>query len=110
VRDADPDRRCPDFGWVTRKLAQSGRHPGASDESAAKKGEGKTPQKRNRPYLTCMLIERMRKHMAADRASFIEPCLPSPADKLRPAPTGFTRSNTTASSSSPGGAIQLAAG
>jgi bifunctional non-homologous end joining protein LigD len=28
-----------------------------------------------------MLIERMRKGLAADRASFIEPCLPSPADK-----------------------------
>ena len=28
-----------------------------------------------------MLIERMRKRLSADRASFIEPCLPSPADK-----------------------------
>jgi ATP-dependent DNA ligase len=28
-----------------------------------------------------MLIERMRKRLVADRASFIEPCLPSPADK-----------------------------
>src|SRR4030081_3221611 len=28
-----------------------------------------------------MLIERMRERLAADRASFIEPCLPSPADK-----------------------------
>src|SRR3954462_4436434 len=28
-----------------------------------------------------MLIERLRKRLAADRASFIEPCLPSPADK-----------------------------
>ena len=28
-----------------------------------------------------MLIERMRKRLAADRANFIEPCLPSPADK-----------------------------
>jgi len=28
-----------------------------------------------------MLIERMRKRLAVDRASFIEPCLPSPADK-----------------------------
>jgi DNA invertase Pin-like site-specific DNA recombinase len=28
-----------------------------------------------------MLIERMRKRLAADRAAFIEPCLPSPADK-----------------------------
>ena len=28
-----------------------------------------------------MLIELMRKRLAADRASFIEPCLPSPADK-----------------------------
>jgi bifunctional non-homologous end joining protein LigD len=28
-----------------------------------------------------MLIERMRKRLAADRAIFIEPCLPPPADK-----------------------------
>src|SRR3954447_275293 len=28
-----------------------------------------------------MLIERMRMRLAADRASLIEPCLPSPADK-----------------------------
>jgi len=28
-----------------------------------------------------MLIERMRKRLAADRASFIEPCHPSLADK-----------------------------
>jgi bifunctional non-homologous end joining protein LigD len=28
-----------------------------------------------------MLFERMRKRLAADRASFIEPCLPSPAPK-----------------------------
>jgi|SRR4051794_20421551 bifunctional non-homologous end joining protein LigD len=28
-----------------------------------------------------MSIERLRKRIAADRASFIEPCLPSPADK-----------------------------
>src|SRR6201990_1608773 len=28
-----------------------------------------------------MLIERLRKRPAAARASFIEPCLPSPADK-----------------------------
>jgi bifunctional non-homologous end joining protein LigD len=32
-----------------------------------------------------MLIERLRKRLAADRARFIEPCLPSPADK---APSG----------------------
>jgi bifunctional non-homologous end joining protein LigD len=31
-----------------------------------------------------MLIERMRNRLAADRASFIEPCLPSPADKPPP--------------------------
>ena len=29
-----------------------------------------------------MLIERRCKRLAADRASFIEPCLPSPAEKL----------------------------
>jgi ATP-dependent DNA ligase len=34
-----------------------------------------------------MLIERLRKRLAADRASFIEPCLPSPADKP---PSGST--------------------
>ena len=33
-----------------------------------------------------MLIERMRKRLATDWASFIEPCLPSPADKP---PSGF---------------------
>ena len=37
------------------------------------------------PKLGAMLIERMRKRLAADRASFIEPCLPSPAPKP---PTG----------------------
>ena len=38
------------------------------------------------PRLAAMLIERMRKRLAADRASFIEPCLPSPTDKP---PSGF---------------------
>ena len=28
-----------------------------------------------------MSIERMRERLAAERASFVEPCLPSPADK-----------------------------
>ena len=28
-----------------------------------------------------MSIELLRKRLSADRASFIEPCLPSPADK-----------------------------
>ena len=28
-----------------------------------------------------MLIERMRKRLSADRARFVEPCLPSPADE-----------------------------
>src|SRR4051812_24645327 len=28
-----------------------------------------------------LIVERMRKRLAADRASFIEPCLPSPAPK-----------------------------
>ena len=32
-------------------------------------------------YLCAMSVELMRKRLAADRASFIEPCLPSPADK-----------------------------
>ena len=48
-----------------------------------------------------MLIERMRKRLAADRAIFIEPCLPSPAASLRPARIGFTKSSTTASGSWP---------
>ena len=39
---------------------------------------------------------RGRKRLAADRARLIEPCLPSPADKPRPAPTGFMRSSTAA--------------
>ena len=33
------------------------------------------------PRLSCMSIELLRKRLPADRASFIEPCLPSPADK-----------------------------
>jgi hypothetical protein len=35
-----------------------------------------------------MSIERMRKRLAAERASFVEPCLPSPADKP---PSGSNR-------------------
>jgi hypothetical protein len=35
-----------------------------------------------------MSIELLRKRLAADRASFIEPCLPSPAD--RPPPEGWS--------------------
>jgi ATP-dependent DNA ligase len=30
-----------------------------------------------------MLIEHMRKRLSAERTSFIEPCLPCPADKPR---------------------------
>jgi ATP-dependent DNA ligase len=41
-----------------------------------------TPKKRCSTYIRCMLSERMRKRLATDRASFIEPCLPSPAAKL----------------------------
>jgi hypothetical protein len=33
------------------------------------------------PKLVGMSIDLMRKRLAADRASFVEPCLPSPADK-----------------------------
>ena len=33
------------------------------------------------PIVTGCSFERMRKRLAADRASFIEPCLPSPADQ-----------------------------
>jgi hypothetical protein len=46
----------------------------------------RTPKNRYGIYIRCMLIERMRKRLSADRMSFIEPCLPSPADKRRPAP------------------------
>jgi hypothetical protein len=35
------------------------------------------------------LIERMRKRLSADRASFIEPCLPCGSRKFDPA--GFAR-------------------
>jgi ATP-dependent DNA ligase len=80
VRSADPDRRSPDFGWLTRKLAQSGRHP-AFDVSAAEKEKAETPEKHCSAYIPSMLFKRMRKRLAAERASFIEPCLPSPADK-----------------------------
>jgi hypothetical protein len=38
------------------------------------------PNKRGRAYIRCMLIERMRKRLSAG-TGFIEPCLPSPADK-----------------------------
>ena len=34
------------------------------------------------PRLSSMSIELLRKRLSDDRASFIEPCLPSPADKL----------------------------
>jgi hypothetical protein len=40
-----------------------------------------TPKKRCSTYIRCMLSERMRKRLATDRTSFIEPCLPSPAAK-----------------------------
>ena len=44
-----------------------------------------------------MSIERMRERLAADRASFVEPCLPSPAAKAAGRlQAGFTRSSTTA--------------
>jgi len=33
------------------------------------------------PRLSGMSIDLLRKRLSADRASFIEPCLPSPADK-----------------------------
>jgi hypothetical protein len=48
-----------------------------------------------------MLIERMRKRLSADRTSFIEPCLPSPADKPPSGSTGFMKSSTTATGSWP---------
>ncbi|MEA2957295.1 MAG: bifunctional non-ous end joining protein LigD [Alphaproteobacteria bacterium] len=48
------------------------RHP-RSDRSP-------TPEKRCGTYIRGMLIERMRKRLAAD-TKFINPCLPSPADK-----------------------------
>ena len=41
----------------------------------------RTPKKRCGAYIGCMLIERMRKRLSADRTSFIEPCLPTPAAK-----------------------------
>src|ERR1700754_1117011 len=50
-----------------------------------------------------MSVELMRKRLGAARASFIQPCLPSPATGPRPAPLGFTRSSTTASGSWPAG-------
>src|SRR4249919_3394439 len=34
------------------------------------------------PRLSSMSIELLRKRLSDDRVSFIEPCLPSPADKL----------------------------
>jgi hypothetical protein len=65
----------PAFEWSSRSHSlpiQRSRRPG---NSSAKDGAG------------------------ADQASFIEPCLPSLADKPRPALNGFTRSSTTVSGS-----------
>jgi len=42
-----------------------------------------------------MLIERMRKRLAAESKLSSPACRPQPTS-LRPAPTGFTRSSTTA--------------
>ena len=41
-----------------------------------------------------MSIELLRKRLSADRASFIEPCMPPLTTTLRPAQIGFTRSST----------------
>ena len=40
-----------------------------------------TPLPLHPPRLSGMSIELLRERLAADRASFIEPCLPSPAEK-----------------------------
>jgi hypothetical protein len=47
-------------------------------------------------YISGMLFERMRRRLAAD-TKFIEPCLPSPADKPPPGANWITRSSTTVS-------------
>ena len=47
----------------------------------AKREKARLPKSAATTYVPRMLIERMRKRLAADRASFIEPCLPSPAEK-----------------------------
>jgi ATP-dependent DNA ligase len=43
-----------------------------------------TPKNRHGTYIPLMSIELMRKRLSADRARFVEPCLPSPADKPPP--------------------------
>ena len=59
--------------WET---PQSGRTPVAGRERRQKR-EGQL----QKALISRMLIERMRKRLAADRASFIEPCFPSQGDK-----------------------------
>ena len=59
-------------------------------------GSDNSPSARAAPIFPPMSIELMRKRLAADRASFIEPCLPIPPTSRRRAPTGFMRSSTMA--------------
>jgi hypothetical protein len=61
-----------------------------------------TPKKHCGAYIRCMSIERMRERLAADRASFVEPCLPSPADTPPSGPNWIHESRTTAIGSWPG--------
>ena len=55
--------------------------PTAPGAASAETRPSETPKNRCGTYIRWMSIELMRKRLAADRASFIEPCLPSPADK-----------------------------
>jgi bifunctional non-homologous end joining protein LigD len=50
-------------------------------ESECSNASTRTPKNHCGTYIPFMSIERLRKRLAADRAAFVEPCLPSPADK-----------------------------
>jgi hypothetical protein len=59
------------------------------------------PKKRCRAYIRCMLIERLLRKRLSAGTGFIEPCLPSPAEKPPQGQTGFMRASTTATGSWP---------
>jgi hypothetical protein len=54
---------------------------GAVLPTGASPPKNETPKNRCGASIPLMSIERMRKRLSADRAGFIEPCLPYSADK-----------------------------
>jgi hypothetical protein len=67
LRPSGPYLGCP----LRRRPARQGRPRARINE---------TPKNRCGTYIRCMLLERMRKRLSAG-TGFIEPCLPSPADR-----------------------------